>query len=306
MPLGTLDRTPPPFFRQGLPARTKLVLFSALALFLMAADNRLAIVQPLRAAAATALMPVVKVLGIPVQAWGQGGDYLGGLRAALDEAHAAQARLAEQAAHAARADALAQENARLRALLALRPAVQVKTQAAEVLYEAPDPFSRKVFLDRGGQQGVMAGSPVINEAGVLGQVTRVYPYSAEVTLLLDKDAAIPVVNTRTQHRSAAFGSGDGHTMELRFVAGNDDVQVGDLLATSGSDGVYPAGVAVAKVSAVDRQADSGFARITLVPTALPDGVHHVLVLEPLSAQLPARPEPPPEPETPRGKRGAKR
>ncbi|MFO1339545.1 MAG: rod shape-determining protein MreC [Burkholderiaceae bacterium] len=306
MPLGTLDRTPPPFFRQGLPARTKLVLFSALALFLMAADNRLALVQPLRAAAATALLPVVKVLSVPVQAWQGSGDYFAGLRSALDEANAAKARLAEQAAHVARADQLAHENARLRALLELRPAVTVKTQAAEVLYEAPDPFSRKIFLDRGGQQGVAAGSPVINEAGVLGQVTRVYPFSSEVTLLLDKDAAIPVVNTRTQHRSAAFGSGDGRTMELRFVAGNDDVQVGDLLATSGSDGVYPAGVSVAKVAAVDRQADSGFARITLVPTALPDGVHHVLVLEPLGAQLPARPEPPPETETPRGKRGAKR
>jgi rod shape-determining protein MreC len=307
MPLGTLDRTPPPFFRQGLPARTKLVLFSALALFLMAADSRLALIQPLRAVAATALLPVVRVLSVPVQAWSSGGNYLAGLREALDNENAMRQRLAAQAERSARADALAQENARLRALLELRPAISVKTQTAEVLYEAPDPFSHKVFLDRGSQQGVAAGSPVINDAGVLGQVTRVYPLSAEVTLLLDKEAAIPVVNARTQHRSAAFGAGDGRTLELRFVASNDDVQAGDLLTTSGSDGVYPAGLQVAKVASVDRRADSAFARIALTPTALPDGVRHVLVLEPLNLQLPPRPEAAPEPDKPRSrKEGARR
>jgi rod shape-determining protein MreC len=297
MPLGTLDRSPPPFFRQGLPARTKLVLFSALALFLMSADGRVGLIQPLRAAAATVLLPVVKVLKVPVDAWGSGGDYLAGLQTALESENNMRARLAAQAERAARADQLAQENARLRALLDLRPAIVVKSQAAEVLYEAPDPFSHKLFLDRGSQHGVVAGAPVVNEAGVLGQVTRVYPLSCEVTLLVDKDAAIPVVNQRTQHRSAAFGSGDGGSMELRFVAGNDDVQAGDVLLTSGTDGVYPSGLAVAKVTTVDRRADSAFARIALTPSAQPDGVRHVLVLEPIGAQLPPRPEPPPEAES---------
>ena len=306
MPLGTLDRTPPPFFRQGLPARTKLVLFSALAVFLMAADGRVGLIQPLRAAAATALLPAVRVLSVPVKAWESGGDYLAGLQTALSSQDAMRAKLAAQAERSARADQLAQENARLRALLELRPAVTVKSLAAEVLYEAPDPFSYKVFLDRGQQHGVVAGAPVINESGVLGQVTRVYPFSAEVTLLVDKDAAIPVVNTRTQHRSAAFGSGDGHTMELRFVGGNDDVQAGDLLTTSGTDGVYPPGLSVAKVAVVDRRADSAFARISLAPTAQPDGVRHVLVLEPLNVQLPGRPEPPAEAETSHGRKGGKR
>jgi rod shape-determining protein MreC len=296
MPLGTLDRTPPPFFRQGLPARTKLVLFSALAIFLMAADGRLALIKPLRAAAATALLPVVRVLSIPVQAWNEAGDYAGGLKTALDHENEMQKRLAAQAERSSRVEQLAQENARLRALLELRPAISVKSLAAEILYEAPDPFSHKVFLDRGSQNGVAAGAPVVNESGVLGQVTRLYPYSAEVTLLIDRDAAIPVVNSRTQHRSAAFGSGDGHTLELRFVASNDDVQAGDALTTSGGDGVYPPGLSVAKVVKVDRSADSAFARISLAPTAVPDGIRHVLVLEPIGLQMPARPEPAPEPD----------
>ena len=307
MPHGTLDRSPPPFFRQGLPARTKLVLFSALAIFLRAADGRLALIKPLRAAAATALLPVVRVLSIPVQGWNDAGDYLGGLKTALAHENEMRQLLAAQAERSSRAEQLAQENAKLRALLELRPAITVKSLAAEILYEAPDPFSHKVFLDRGGQNGVAAGAPVINESGVLGQVTRVYPYSAEVTLLVDRDAAIPVVNSRTQHRSAAFGSGDGHTLELRFVASNDDVQSGDVLTTSGGDGVYPPGLAVAKVAAVNRSADSAFARIQLAPTAVPDGVRHVLVLEPVGLQMPPRPEPPPETDSSaRNRRGGKR
>jgi rod shape-determining protein MreC len=164
-----------------------------------------------------------------------------------------------------------------------------------------------LFIDRGSTHGVLLGSPVINDAGVLGQVTRVYPLSSEITLLADKDAAIPVLNPRTQQRSAAFGSGDGDFMELRFMAANADVQQGDLLLTSGVDGVYPPGLAVATVVKVDRKVDSGFARISLQAKARPDGVRHVLVLDPLTAQMPARPEPDVETAAKPGRqRGAKR
>jgi rod shape-determining protein MreC len=127
-----------------------------------------------------------------------------------------------------------------------------------------------------------------------------------VTLLADKDAAIPVLNARTQQRSAAFGAGDADLMELRFVSANADVQPGDLLITSGVDGVYPPGLAVATVVKVDRKVDSGFARIVLQAKARPDGVRHVLVLDPLSAQMPPRPEPEVEAAVKPARRGAKR
>jgi rod shape-determining protein MreC len=303
MPLGTLDRTPPPFFRQGPSALTKLVFFSALALLLMVADARWRVVDPLRAGLATALLPLQQVLAAPVQAWDAAGDYLRGLEQARAAEQAARAALAQQSERAVRAGQLAVENERLRALLALRPALVVRSTPAEILYEAADPYSRKVVIDRGTTQGVQRGAPVVNEAGVLGQVTRVHPLTAEVTLLTDRDAAIPVLNARTQQRSAAFGGAGGGAnpgMELRFMAGNADVQAGDLLLTSGIDGVYPPGLPVARVLAVERRADTGFARIALAPAAPPDGVRHVLVLEPTAAQLP----PPPAPETAAAGRGA--
>ncbi len=311
--LGLLDRTPPPFFRQGTSALTKLSLFSALAIFLMVADLRFKVTHPLRSVIATLLLPIERSLSVPVNGLGIGREYLLGLQDALTAQARARKELALLSERASRVEQLTLENDRLRALLELRPALVVKSQAAEILYEAADPFSRKVIIDRGKQQGVVAGSPVINETGVLGQVTRVYPLSSEVTLLTDKDAAIPVLNTRTQSRSAAFGglgAIGGEGLELRFMAGNADVQVGDTLTTSGVDGVYPPGLAVATVSKVERVADSGFARISLKPLASSDAVRHVLVLEPIQNQLPARPVPltdDPAPADPKekGKKGGR-
>jgi rod shape-determining protein MreC len=290
MPLGTLDRTPPPFFRQGPSALSKLVFFSALAVFLMVADMRFSWTQPLRATLAVVLLPVQRTLAVPVEMWEGGEDYLRGLRSAQAAEREAQMRLAAQAERSLRTAQLQQENTRLRALLELREAVAVRSRPAEVLYEAADPYSRKVIIDRGATQGVVRGAPVINEAGVLGQVTRLYPLTAEVTLLADKDAAIPVLNVRTQQRNAAFGGAAGG-MELRYASANADVKVGDELQTSGLDGVYPPGLPVARVAAVERRVESGFARVLLTPVAQADGVRHVLVLEPMAAQLPARPEP---------------
>jgi rod shape-determining protein MreC len=293
MSIGTFDRTPPPFFRQGPSALTKLILFSALALFLMVADARFTVAAQLRALLATALYYPQQVLLVPVQAFGAVSDYALGLRRALSNEEAARRSLAQQAERSLRVEQLLAENARLRGLLDLRPGLNVRSQAAQVLYEASDPYSRKVIIDRGTTQGIVLGSAVINEAGVLGQVTRAFPLSSEVTLLTDKDAAIPVLNSRSQARSAAFGSAavPGGGMEMRFMAGNADVQVGDVLTTSGVDGVYPPGLPVARVASVDRKLDSGFARIVLTPSAQPDGVRHVMVLEPVGLQLPARPDP---------------
>jgi rod shape-determining protein MreC len=302
VPLGTLDRTPPPFFRQGYSALTKIIFFTALSLFLMVADTRFTLIAPLRLALAAALAPVQRSLLVPVDLALGGNDYLQGLTKALANEDAARRQLVLQAEQALSAERLANENRQLRGLLELKPALTVKSIAAEVMYEAADPFSRKFYIDRGLAQGLVLGAPVITEGGVIGQVTRVYPLSSEVTLLTDRDAAIPLLNTRTQLRAAAFGGiNQGSALELRFVSANTDVQVGDLLNTSGVDGVYPPGLPVAKVTLVEKQADGGFTRVVLAPLAAVDRVRHVLVLEPMKAQLP----PPPVPDAASAPKGNK-
>jgi rod shape-determining protein MreC len=304
MPLGTLERAPPPFFRQGPSALSKLAVCSALALFLMVADARFKVMQPLRTGLAAVLYPVQWLALQPVHLLRGGSEYFYSLNTAQRDREEAFKRLGLQSLRASQVEQLSLENERLRKLLELRPRLQTNGIAAQVLYDSADPYSRKVIIDKGLLDKVSNGAPVLDERGVLGQVTRVYPTVSEVTLITDRDHAIPVLNTRTGARGVAFGDTTTHAdaMELRYMAANADATVGDLLTTSGVDGVYPPGLPVARVEKVDRRVDAIFARIYCVPAALVAGASHVLVLEPLSDKLPARPpaEPPPVARNKRG------
>jgi rod shape-determining protein MreC len=293
MPLGTLDRTAPPLFNQGPSALSKLIFFSAVALFLMVADARFNIVGPMRAGIGAVLYPVQWLALKPVQLAMGGGRYLEDLQTAQSNEADARRALALQAERASQADTLAQENARLRSILELRQVTQTPGRAAEVLYDAADPYTRKLVIDQGLTQGIAAGSPVIDEHGVVGQVTQVQPFTSEITLVIDRDLAIPVQNTRTGARSVAFGDASAHGggLELRFMAANADVQEGDMLTTSGVDGVYPPGLPVAKIDHIERRADSAFARIHCLPVAHVTAARYVLVLAPAGVQAPPRPAP---------------
>lgn len=296
MPLGTLDRSAPPFFRQGPSARSTLAVLTALSLFLMVADTRLGITPPLRSAVSTLLYPVQWLALQPVRLGRLGSDYLQTVRSAQEVEDTARRGMLQQAQRASQVEELLLENRRLRELLSLRERLEAPEQAAEVLYDAPDPYTRRVVIDRGRMQGVALGAPVLDETGVLGQVTRLHPLLSEVSLLVDRDFSIPVLNTRTGARSVAYGDpAGGGALELRFMPGNADVEEGDLLTTSGVDGVYPAGLPVARVSQVERRSDSAFARIHCLPLARTQGARHVLVLQPLTAQLPQRPAEEPVP-----------
>ena len=231
------------------------------------------------------LYPAQWAMVKPVEWAEEAAGYFQSLKAAQSESDLARKQLALQSQRAHQADQLAQENERLRQLLGLRARLQGASQAAQILYETTDPYSRRVMVDRG------------QDAGVLGQVTRVYPFVSEVTLLIDRDQAIPVVNMRTNARGVAYGdpvASHGGGMELRFVSANADVQENDLLTTSGLDGVYPSGLPVARVVRVERRADSAFARIYCAPIAAIQGAHHVLLLEPVAGGVAQRPEPAPD------------
>ena len=306
MPLGTLDRSPPPFFKQGPSALSKLVFFSALALFLMVADARFRITQPLRSVVVTVLYPLQWLALQPVRGAQAVGSYFSSLSQAQAEAEASRRELARQLLRGGQVEQLEAENQRLRQLLEMRARLKVPAAAAEVLYEAADAYTRKVVIDKGRLAGVSAGSPVIDAAGVLGQVTRVHPLVSEVTLLVDRELTIPVLNVRTGLRSVAYGdSAGGGGLELRFIGSAADVQEGDLLTTSGVDGIYPPGLPVARVDRIERRAESAFARIHCVPLALAGGARHVLVLQPLTEQLPPRPSEDSAPARSAGKSGAK-
>ena len=295
MPLGTLERKAPSFFRQGPSALSRLILYSALALFFMAADARFHVTEPLRQAVGVVLYPLQWLMFQPVQLARGAGGYLQSLQATQEALDDTRRQMTQMAMRAGQTEQLQHENDELRALLALNARLQIPALAAEVLYDTADPYSRRVVIDRGQLAGVQGGAPVIDSRGVVGQVTRVYPMRSEVTLLIDRDQAIPVLNARTGARSVAFGdpqASHGGGMELRFTPGNHDVQEGDVLTTSGVDGVYPSGIQVARVVHIERRADSTFARIYCTPLGQMEGVQHVLVLPPQVQEVPPVAEPP--------------
>jgi len=287
MALGTLDRSLPPFFNQGPSVMSKLVFFGALSLFLMVADARFQVTRPIRAAIATVLYPVQWVALQPVHAVQNGAAYFANLEQAQSDSAEARKKLALQSLRAGQVEQLTQENNRLRKLLELREQLAIPVMVAEVLYDAADPYTRKVIIDKGRAHHVDLGSPVLDESGVLGQVTRVHSLVSEVTLVIDRDLSIPVQNVRTGARSVAFGDASAHGggLELRFMAPSADLQEGDLLTTSGVDGVYPPGLPVAKIDRIDRRADSAFARIHCLPIAQVTAARFVLVLAPTGAEV---------------------
>jgi rod shape-determining protein MreC len=291
VPLGTLDRSPPAFFKQGPSAVSKLLFFSALSVLLMVADVRFGVTQPLRATLSVALYPVQWLAMRPQVFMEYTGEYMQERDVAQASERDARQQLLVQARRSGQVEQLALENKQLRELLSLSKRLDTKGQAAEVLYDAADPYTRKLIIDKGMTHGIKASSPVMDEHGILGQVTHVLPLVSEVTLVTDREHSIPVLNTRTGARGVAYGeSGGAPLLELRFMATNADIEVGDMLSTSGVDGIYPSGVLVGKVTKVERRAETAFARILCEPVGRVQGARHVMVLEPLSDQLTPRPQ----------------
>ncbi len=295
-----MDHAPPPFFKRGPAPLALLTFYLAISLALFVVDLRVRSLDLFRQSVALVVDPVQRAAQTPGSLVDHALAYLDGLETMREENAALKRQQLATAPNLLRLEHLAAENSRLRQLLAVKEREKVDGQVASILYTARDPFSRRIVVDKGQQSGLIAGQPAIDESGVVGQVTRVFPFSAEVTLITDKDQAVPVQLVRTGQRSVVFGQGDGQ-LELRYIPANADVQEGDLLVTSGLDGIYLPGFPVARVTSIQRDNGYAFARILCTPLAGVENFGEVMVLAP----RPARPSPPPEP-APVGSKSKKR
>ena len=274
---------PPAFFHRGPSPLARLTFFGILSLALLFADTRFRYLENVRHVAAVVLAPVQRLMLVPRDAARTVGAYFSRQQELIVRNAELEQRLVREAPLVQSFPSLRQENDRLKALLDMQSRYPSAATAAEVLYTGRDPFSQKLFLDKGTEAGLIPGQAVIDADGVAGQVTRVYPLMSEVTLITDKDHAVPVKVERSGVRAVMFGSGAGRLPELRFVAPSADVQNGDTLVTSGLDGTYPAGVAVAQVASVERETGQMFARILARPLAGSDRSRHLLVLGQIAA-----------------------
>ena len=273
-----MEHTPPAFFKRGPTPLVRLLLCSLLSIALLISDARYGYLDGMRQAVSVLIYPLQRLAGAPRAMLDSIGEFFVTQNALRTENARLAAQSLRDAATLRKYAALAAENAHLRDLLAERQRFPESLVFAEVLYAGRDLFTRKVVIDKGQQHGIKAGQPVIDQIGVVGQVTRIYPWLAEITLITDKEQAVPVQNLRNGLRAVIGGTGNDGLLELKFIPLNADFQNGDQLVTSGIDGVYPPGLPVAEVSNVERNAAYLFARITCKPLAGVASHGQVLVL----------------------------
>ena len=289
-----MEYSPPPLFKQGAPARVKAIVFALISVVLLVVDARYQTLASVRQVAATVLYPMQMAALMPREALGNMAGYFSAISSLQKEVHELKTQQLAQSRLLQQAQLQMAENAQLRRLLDAKQHLPLQAQMTEILYDARDPSTRRIVIDRGSRHDVVPGLPVIDHAGVVGQVTRVFPFTSEVTLLTDRDQAIPVQVLRSGLRSVAYGRGQSGLLDLRFVVANADIQVGDVLVTSGLDGMYPAGLAVAKVVQVESVAGGTFGRVVGQPLGGIDRNRQLLVVMSQS-NLPPRPAAEPKP-----------
>jgi rod shape-determining protein MreC len=273
-----MEHSPPQFFNRGPAPVARLTFFVLLSILLMVLDARFRYAEPLRQAIAIAVYPIQQLVIAPVSAITSVSEFFTTQSTLRRENSDLKTEKLREAPERLTLETLRSENEQLRQLLDAKTKLSAQAIFAELIYAGRDPFSRKVIIDKGSQHGIKPGQPVIHTNGVLGQVTRVQPLLAEITLITDKDHAIPVQVQRNGLRGVAYGSGDGSTLQLRHMASNAEVTAGDTLVTSGLDGIYPRGLPVAAVTKVERDASYAFAKISCQPIAGIDQFRQVLVL----------------------------
>ncbi len=273
-----MEYSPPPLFKQGASARAKVIFFALLAIVLLFVDARMQALDVVRQVVGTVLYPVQSVVLAPRDGMYAVGGYFSSLSALQAENEKLKRQHLENAQALLQTEQLMVENAQLRSILGAAERLPVASVMSEILYDARDAYTRKIILNRGSHHGLAAGQPVIDDAGVVGQVTRAFLFTAEVTLLTDRNQAISVQVLRNGVRSIAYGSGKLGALDLRFMPPNTDIQPSDILVTSGIDGVFPAGLPVARVKKVDQKSSDGFLSIVCEPLAGVDRHKQLLVL----------------------------
>ena len=282
-----MEYGPPPLFNQGVSARARLAFFSFLAILLIVIDARVNALDTIRIGVGVMLYPLQRVLLWPRDALASAGRYLVTVGNLTQENAQLRESATERAARLLQDEQLRLENAHLRQLLALRERTSAKTQSVQLLYEPRDRFTHKLVIDRGSSDGLRAGNPVIDEQGVVGQITRVFPMVSEVTVLTERDQSIPVEVVRNALRCVAFGGSEPGTLELHFLAANADVSSGDTVVTSGLDGLYPAGLPVGTIARVERDVKDQFARVIVRPAGGVNANATLVVLQVTATPLPA-------------------
>lgn len=266
-------------FKRGPTAEFRLFVLVLLSLALLVVDSRWNVLNPARQAISVVIYPFQRFVLAPRDFVARFDNWTDAASLARTEKEALQRQRIELAQIATHAAQLSAENQQLRRLLKVAETVSRPSVAVEVLYEPPNAFSHHLIFNKGTTSGIRPGMPVIDEGGVVGQIVRVTPFTSEAALLTDEKVSIPVQVLRNGLRLIAFGGNVSGKVEVRYLTADADIRSGDTLITSGIGGYFPAGLLVAKVDHVERDAGSGFALAVASPLSHPERYRHFLVLK---------------------------
>lgn len=256
------------------------MVFALASILLMTADHRAGHIEALRSALSVVVYPLQYAVDLPVAAGRWIEETVTSRRRLLEENAALRTQQFVLKTELQRMAALEAENLRLRALHESSAQVDGRILIAEIMAVDLDPYKHRVVIDRGSDDGVCVGQPLLDADGVMGQITHVGPVSATAMLITDVSQAIPVQVNRDGLRAIAVGTGAMDRLELPHLPNNADIRVGDLLVTSGLGGRYPSGYPVARVTAVRRNPGRPFAEVIATPTAHLDRSREVMLVWP--------------------------
>jgi rod shape-determining protein MreC len=279
-----------PFFARGPSPLARLTFFTLIAIAIMIADHRFQALSFARMGIGAVLNPIEQALMLPGHVFSRSAAYFSDQDRLLSENRELNQKILELAADSQQSHLILAEKSYIDALGQARPRFAGNGLIAEVIRDARNPYARKIIINKGMTQGVTAGSAVIAGDGVVGQVTAVGVASSEVTLSTEKDQAVPVMVVRNGLRAIAVGSGRDGTIDVPSLPLGSDIQIGDQVVTSGIDGTYPPGLAVAVVSQVEKNPAFPFARIVAQPVAAVAHQRFVMVMLKDPAQIYPRPD----------------
>lgn len=271
-------RTSPGFGRSGFSMGARFLLLAIVCVALMLLDRREQHLVRVRQALSVVVYPVRVAVDFPFSTWATARDTFATRDALIEENQQFRRKRLETEARLQRLASLEAENARLRELLDSTARIGNRALVAEILAVDLDPYRQRFDLNRGLVDGVYVGQALIDAQGVVGQVVRVGPLTSEAVLITDADHAVPVSVNRNGVRTIAVGTGDSRRLRLPYLTNNADVQVGDLLISSGLGGVFPAGYPVGRVLDVQRRVDQAFAEILAEPVSALDREREVLLV----------------------------
>lgn len=264
--------------RGELSHGVRFALLALVSLSLMVLDHRESHLARIRQALSLAVYPIQVIVDLPFHAWDAAGRVLADREALLAENEQLKRERLAIDFRLQRLAALEKENARLRDLLESTAELEHTVRVAEILAVDLDPYRQRLTVNRGSQDGVFIGQAMLDAQGVVGQIVDVGPLTAQAVLITDADHGVPVTVNRNGLRTIAVGTGDSNRLRLPYLTNSADIQVGDLLVSSGLGGVFPSGFPVGRVLEVQTQPGQSFADVIAEPASKLDRDQEVLLV----------------------------